>query len=56
MKTVAVEHPELHYEKLRRVFPAFAVQFLLMESIHDSCRWNEVDWTNPWTAVQKREA
>ncbi|KAJ7363937.1 SGNH hydrolase-type esterase domain-containing protein [Mycena albidolilacea] len=31
MKTVAVEHPELHYEKLRRVFPA----------------WNEVDWTNP---------
>ncbi|KAJ7903629.1 SGNH hydrolase-type esterase domain-containing protein [Mycena olivaceomarginata] len=40
MKTVAVEHPELHYEKLRRVFPA----------------WNEVDWTNPWPAVQKGEA
>jgi hypothetical protein len=28
MKTVAAEYPELHYEKLQYVFPAFVVQFL----------------------------
>ncbi|KAJ7905333.1 GDSL Lipase/Acylhydrolase [Mycena olivaceomarginata] len=40
MKTVAAEYPELHYEKLQYVFPA----------------WDEVDWSNPRPSVQKREA
>ncbi|KAJ6455737.1 SGNH hydrolase-type esterase domain-containing protein [Mycena sanguinolenta] len=39
IQTIAAEYPELHYENLRSVFPA----------------WNEVDWANPGPSVQKRE-
>jgi len=40
MKSISAEHPELHYENLQQVFPA----------------WGDVDWANPGPSVQKRQA
>ncbi|KAJ6546521.1 SGNH hydrolase-type esterase domain-containing protein [Mycena vulgaris] len=39
MKTIELEHPDLHYEKLEYVFP----------------RWDQVDCSNLGASVQKRE-
>ncbi|KAJ7870241.1 hypothetical protein B0H13DRAFT_2062068, partial [Mycena leptocephala] len=40
MATITAEYPELHYDNLQYVFPA----------------WSEMDWGNPALSVQKREA